>query len=174
MAIIATPTEVILSFRDRENTPAKTRFFLPTPGLANVNAETIYAYARTLTPLVAALSDCQLTGMAVVFQDRDDAAVGAGEAERKGLFTFAVAGGTNYQTQVPGFLDALLDSDKRSIAVQGAGVQADVQSFLDAILAGPVGFDNGATNAAGISLVRAVEAHKSHVRSLLDRRGRSG
>lgn len=174
MAILAVPSECILTFRDRENTTAKTRFFLPVPGLLQVNAEAVYTKARAMALLVAALSDCQLTNMAVVFADRDDSAVGAGEVERKGLFTFAVAGGSQYHTQVPGFLDSLLDIDQRSIATSGAGVKSEVQAFLDAILAGPVGFANGATNAAGLSIVRTVEAHKAHVRSLVDRRGRSG
>jgi hypothetical protein len=174
MAIIAVPSECILTFRDRENTTAKTRFFMPSAGLAAVDAQAVYTHARTMAGLVAALSDCQLVNMAVVYQDRDDSTVGAGEAERKGVFTFGVAGGTNYRTMVPGFLDSLLDVDQRSIAVQGPNVAPEVQAFIDALLDGPPSFNNGATNSAGLSLVRAVSGKKAHVHSLLDRRGRSG
>ena len=174
MALQAVETEVLLTFRDRENTIARTRFFLPQPGLLQVNAQTIYTKAQTLTGLIAAISDCQLIDMAVKFQDRDDVSVGAGEVERKGKFIFAVAGGTPYTTLIPGFKDTMLDTDKRSIAITGASVHAEVQAFLDAIINGPASFNNGGTNAAGVDLARAVDAFKVHVRSLQDRRGRSG
>jgi len=174
MAMLAVPTECILTFRDRENTLAKTRFFMPDAGVAAVNAAAIYTHARAMAALVAACSDCQLVGMGVVFADRDDVAAGDGEAERKGTFDFAATGGTVYRTQVPGFLDSLLDADQRSIAVAGAGVAAEVQAFIDSLLDGPISFNNGATNAAGLSLVRAISGKKSHVHSLIDRRGRSG
>lgn len=173
MALQQTATEVLLTFRDRENTRATTRFFMGPPGLLQVNAEAIYTQARVIALNIAALSDCQLVEMAVKYQDRDDAAAGAGEVERKGKFIFAVAGGTDYNTLVPGFKDSLLDTNQRSIAL-GAGAHAEVTAFVNAILNGPVGFNNGATNAAGVSLARAVAAFKVHVRSLEDRRGRSG
>jgi len=174
MAIAAVPTEVIVNFKDRENTATKTRFYLPVPGVLNVNAQAIYTKARTMALAVAACSDCQMTGFAVLYQDRDNAAAGAGEAERKGNFMFAVNGGTNYTTQVPGFLDSLLDANKRTIAVAGPDVAPEVQAFIDALLDGPPSFNNGATNASGLSLVRAVDGRKTHVRSLVERRGRSG
>jgi hypothetical protein len=173
MALAQIPTKVKLTFRDRENSIAHTGFFLPAPGLLQVNAQAIYTKAQDVAAAVAAISDCQLVSMAVCFGDSDDAAVGLGEVEKKGLFTFAVAGGTNYTTLVPGFKDSLLENDKRTIAVAGT-VQTEVQDFIDAILNGPASFNNGATNASGISLARVVEAHKVHVHSLVERRGKSG
>lgn len=174
MALVQVVTNVVLRFRDRENTIATTGFFLNPPGLASVDADALYQKAQAAAAAVAAMSDCQLVGMKVTFQDRDDTAVGAGEVERKGEFDFAVAGGTNYRTFVPGFKDALLEANQRTIAVLGSGVTPQVQAFIDAVLNGPASFSNGATNAAGINLARVVSGRKLHVSSLKESRGRSG
>lgn len=174
MALEPIVTECKLTFRDRENTIAHTSFFLPPPGLLQVNAQAIYTKARAITAAIVALSDCQLIDMAVTFADEDNVTDGTGEVEKKGRFVFAVAGGSNYATLIPGFKDSMLESNNRTIAVVGASVHAEVQAFIDAVLNGPPSFNNGATNAAGINLARVVEARKVHVHSLVERRGKSG
>jgi hypothetical protein len=174
MALEPIATKVLLSFRDRENTIGKTGFFLPVPGLLQVNAEAIYTKAKAIATAIQAISDCQLVDLSVTFGDEDNVTDGTGEVEKKGRFVFAVAGGTNYSTMIPGFKDSLLDNNKRTITVVGAGVNSDVQAFIDAVLNGPASFNNGATNAAGVNLARVVEARKVHVHSLAERRGKSG
>lgn len=174
MALSAMPTEVQYTFIDRENTRATTSLFLPSAGALFVNASAIYNNALAIGVALQALSDCVLIAINVVFSGRDNAAVGAGEVERKGVFTFATDGGTDYTTGVPGFKDALLNTDRRSISIVSGDDTPEVDAFITALLAGPPGYANGATNAGGRSLVRAVEAHKEHGSSLLEKRGRSG
>jgi len=174
MAIDALPTEVIAQFKDRENTRSTTRFFLPNAGTAFVDAATLYAKALTVVELIAEISDCTLMGVKTTFSGRDDSAVGGGEVERRGVFAFAATGGTDYVTAVPSIKYGLLEPNRRDIAVRGASVTPEVQAFLDAVLTGPVGYSNGATNAAGRDLVRCLEAYKFTTGSLLERRGRSG
>lgn len=174
MAIGAKATEVVLIMKDRENTKSSTRFYLPSAGGAFTNALAAYNAALDIAAAIQLLSDCALMAVVVLFSGSDGAAVGAGEVERKGVFTFATNGGTDYVTAVPGFKDALLDPNRRDIPVLGGSVPAEVTAFVNAMLNGPVGLSNAATNAAGLDLVRVVEAHKEHTPSLIERRGRSG
>jgi len=174
MALTAKPTECVLIFKDRENTRSTTRFYLPQTGAAFTNAFASYTQALDIANAVQLISDCVLIGVTVLFSGSDGAAVGAGEVERKGVFTFATNGGTDYVTAVPGFKDALLDTNRRDIPVLGSSVPAEVTAFVNAMLNGPVGISNAATNAAGLDLVRVIEGHKEHTPSLVERRGRSG
>jgi hypothetical protein len=174
MAFTGMPTEVQYTFVDRENTRATTSLFLPNPGADFADAASIYDKALEIGTAIAGLSLSTLVSVNVIFSGRDSAAVGAGEVERKGVFTFATDGGTDYTTGVPGFKDGLLDADRRTIVITTGNMTTEVQAFVDAMLNGPIGANNSATNAAGKSLVRVIEAHKEHGGSLLERRGRSG
>lgn len=176
MALAYVPVEVELGFIDIEGTPASTRFFLPPLGTGATNADDNIAKAIAVMNAVAAISDCQLLSRSIIFQSRDNAVVGAGEVERKGLFTFAPAHGTEFTTMVPGFKDSLLDADKRSISVVLGSPQTktEVTAFINAVLSGSSSLNNGATNAAGISLAQAISGKKFHEGSLKEKRGKSG
>lgn len=176
MALAYVPVEVELGFLDVEGTPAHTRFFLPALGVGATNADDNIAKAIAVMNAIAAISDCQLLSRSIIFQSRDNAVVGAGEVERKGIFTFAPAQGTEFTTMVPGFKDSLLDADKRSISVIPGGPQTkiEVTAFMNAILNGSASLNNGAVNAAGISLAQAISGKKYHEGSLKEKRGKSG
>lgn len=176
MALAYIPVEVEIGFIDIEGTHAHTRFFLPPLGTGATNADDNIAKAIEVMNAIAALSDCALLSRSIIFQSRDNAVVGAGEVERKGLFTFAPAQGTEFTTMVPGFKDSLLDADKRSISVVTGGPQtkAEVTAFVNAVLNGSASLNNGATNAAGISLSQAISGKKYHEGSLKEKRGKSG
>jgi hypothetical protein len=176
MALLYVPTGVLLSFIDTEGTIGRTGFFLPALANDNANVDDLIAKGATVAATIAAMSDCVLVDRSTIFTARDNAVVGAGEVEKKGIFYFTPAQGSAYRTQVPGFKDSLLDANKRSIAVTGTtpAPKTEVAAFVTALLDGPVGSNNGATNAAGISLDAALSAHKEHESALKERRGRSG
>jgi len=171
MAVSALPYKVEYTWKDREGTLAKTNIHIQN---RPVLAADVQAKAAAIVPLLKALSSCHLISYRVISRYEDSAVVGAGEAERKGKFTFVTAQGSHYTTMVPGFKDTLLDANGREITVRGASVNPIITTFIDAIVNGPAGWANGPVNEAGLDVIAALYAKKEHVRSLARRAGRSG
>lgn len=171
MAVAALPYKVEYIWKDREGTFATTSINIQN---RPVLAADVQAKAAALVPLLKALSSCHLVAYRVISRYADPAVAGAGEAERKGKFTFTTAQGSHYTTMVPGFKDGLLDANGRDITVKGASVRPEITAFVNAIVNGPAGWANGPVNEAGLDIIAALYAKKVHVRSLARRAGRSG
>ncbi len=171
MAVAALPYAVEYIWKDREGTTAVTRLHIQNRPVLAVDVQ---AKALALVPLLKALSSCQMIAYRVISRYEDPTVVGAGEAERKGKFTFVTAQGSHYTAMIPGFKDALLDNNGRDITVRQGTPKVAVISYLNAIINGPLGWANGPVNEAGFPIIAAVSAKKIHVRSLARRSGRSG
>lgn len=171
MAVAALPYAVEYIWKDREGTVAFTNLHIQNRPVLAVDVQ---AKALALVPLLKALSSCQLIAYRVISRYEDPTVAGAGEAERKGKFTFVTAQGSHYTTMIPGYKDALLDNNGRDITVRGASVKAANAAFINAIVNGPVGWANGPVNESGFPIIAAISAKKIHVRSLARRSGRSG
>jgi hypothetical protein len=171
MAISALPYMVQYIWRDREGTKAFTNVNIQN---RPVLAADVQAKAASLATLLKAVSSSHMIGYRIISRYEDPAVVGAGEAERKGKFTFTTAQGRTYTTMVPGFKDSLVDTNNRIITV-GTGANATVAAFTSAIVNGPLGmWGTGMVNEAGQSIVAVISGKKVHVRSLKQRASRSG
>lgn len=159
---------------DRENSQTSTTINLGFDAVGFGDGRNAIAKAQALAPLMQSLSSCKLIGYKVRSAYANETAGYTGEVERRAQFKFTTADSRNYTTRIPGFKDTLLDPNGRDIAIRGASVQTEVQTFIDAIVNGPAGWANGATTISGAQLVAARSARKIHVPSLRRKPRRSG
>jgi hypothetical protein len=166
---------VTFGFLDQERSRSRMRIHMTNPLFLNnptFGAPVYMAYVRGgLTTAVQALSDSPIETSSTLIKavTSPRPTVGAGEAEKKGVFLFGdVNGGKLFRMAIPGIKESVLAANKRDIDLSNTLVAA----FLTAMTSGdiiPVTENSIALSGVGVS-----DAYKFHRRSHRGRSRRTG
>lgn len=166
---------VTLMMRDQERSDSRMRLHYLNPQFALVpdfGAPVYLNYVHgTLVTVVQALTDSPISGVSAVVRavQNPRPTVGAGEAEKKGVFLFGDAnGGKLFRMKIPGIKEACLTANKRDIDLSNSLIAA----FLTAMTTGDVRCvtENG-INLTGVGI---GDAYKQHASSHKGKRRRTG
>lgn len=155
---------VTLSMRDQEFSESRMRIHYLNPQFAIVpdfGAPVYLSYVHgTLVGVVQALTDSPIMAVSAVVRavQSPRPTVGAGEAEKKGVFLFGDAnGGKLFRMKIPGIKEACLSGNKRDIDLTNSLIVA----FLTAMTSGSVRpvTENG-IQLTGVGVGDAYKQHK--------------